>query len=157
MVLDALVDIEVEVRVLYREVYQMMDFWLSLKECIIMLQAGEDFKLEGFIVGLFSIYIGSYFYEEDLRVVFLKDRMLLGLDVLFNKRVRFDLDSGVMELGDEIFMMNFCYVKCQLEYFFDVYGGYDVGVGRVLVELEFLRFVGVGVSYQCKVCQQYFQ
>lgn len=112
MALDALVDTEAEVRVLYREAYQMMDPWPPLKECITMLQAGEDSKLEGFIAGPFSIHIGSHLYEEDLRVAPLKERVLLGLDVLPNKRVRLDLDSGAMELGDETFMMNSCHAKC---------------------------------------------
>lgn len=52
-----------------------------------MLQAGENYELEGFIVGPFSIHIRPHLYEADLRVAPLKDWMLLGLDVLSNQRV----------------------------------------------------------------------
>lgn len=57
-----------------------------------------------------------------------------------------------MELGDETIMMTSCHAKCKPEYPPDAYGGYDAGVGRVLAKLEPPRFVGVGASYQCKVC-----
>lgn len=58
-----------------------------MKECIAMLQAGENYELEGFIAGPFSIHIRPHLYEADLRVAPLKDWMLLGLDVLSNQRV----------------------------------------------------------------------
>lgn len=35
----------------------------------------------------------------------LKDGMLLGVGVLFDRRVRFTLNSGAMELGNETIMM----------------------------------------------------
>lgn len=85
MVLDVVVDIGVDVNLLFKEVYQLMVFRLVVKECIIMLQVGKDFEIEGFIVGLFNIYISLYFKEVDLKVVFLKDWMLLCLDVLLIK------------------------------------------------------------------------
>lgn len=103
LALDAVVDTGADVSVLSKEAYQLMEPRLPVKECITMLQAGKDSEIEGFIAGPFNILISPY-NEADLQVTPLKDRMLLCLDVLFDRRVRLDLGSGAMELCDENIM-----------------------------------------------------
>lgn len=67
-----------------------------------MLQASEDSELEGFIAGPFNKRILLHYFKAKLRVALLKDRMLLGLDVLFDQNIRLNSNSGVKELSTEI-------------------------------------------------------
>lgn len=71
-------------------------------ECVAMLQASEDSELEGFIAGPFNKRIVLHHFKAKLRVALLKDRMLLGLDVLFDQNIRLNSNSGVKELSTEI-------------------------------------------------------
>lgn len=111
-----------------------------------MLQAGEDSELEGFIAGPFSIRIGPHLHEADFQVAPLKERMLLGLDVLSIKKIQLNLDSVSMELSNEPIMMTPRHAKCTPLYPPDAYWGYDAEVGRVPAELEPTRLLAVGAS-----------
>lgn len=59
MAIDAVVDTGVEVSVLTNEAYQLMDPRPPVKECIALLQAGEDSEVEEFIAESFNIRIGE--------------------------------------------------------------------------------------------------
>nr|XP_022308860.1 uncharacterized protein LOC111114716 [Crassostrea virginica] len=103
--LEAVVDTGAEVSVLCEQVYDQLKVKPPIKKHVIMMQAGDNASLRGFVAGPFDVGVGRHTHRMDLYVAPLKDPMLLGMDFLHDCKAKLDLEGGTLSLeGDRIVM-----------------------------------------------------
>jgi predicted aspartyl protease len=95
---QAVVDAGAKVSVLSKWVYDQLDPKPPIKQYVTMTQAGENAKMNSFIVGPVEMQLGSTGYRGDLYVAPLQDQMLLGMEFLHRRKARLDLENGVITL-----------------------------------------------------------
>jgi predicted aspartyl protease len=112
---QAVVDTGAEVNGLSKRVYDELDPRLPIKQHVTMTQAGDNAKMNGFIVGPVEIQLGSTGYCGDVYVASLKDQMLLGMEFLHQRKARLDLENRVMTLDRDTVPMTFGRAEGPLE------------------------------------------
>lgn len=67
----------------------MLD-WRGTEQTTIygLLQAGSGANLQRFVAGPFDLRVGQHTHQIDLYVAPLKDRMLLGMDILWEYKTK---------------------------------------------------------------------
>jgi hypothetical protein len=85
----------------------MVELKPPIKQYVTMTQAGENAKMNGFIIGPVEMQLGSTGYCGDLYVVPLQDQMLLGMEFLHRRKARLDMENGVMTLDRDTVPMKF--------------------------------------------------
>jgi hypothetical protein len=95
---QAVVNTGEEVSVLSKWVFDQLDPKPPIKQYFTMTQAGENAKMNCFVVGPVEMQLGGKGYRGDLYVAPLQDQMLLGIEFLHKRKVRLDLENGVMML-----------------------------------------------------------
>jgi hypothetical protein len=63
---------------------------------VTLTQAGDNARMNRFIVEPVKIQLGSTEYSGDLHVAPLRDPMLLGMEFLQQRKVHLDLGNGLM-------------------------------------------------------------
>jgi hypothetical protein len=95
---QVVVDTGAEVNVLSKRVYDELDPRSNIKQYVTITQVRDNAKMNGFIVEVMEIQLGSTEYCGYLYVAPLKDQMLLpvGIKFLYQRMARLDLENGVM-------------------------------------------------------------
>jgi hypothetical protein len=112
---EAVMGTGAEVGVLSKRVYDELDPKPPIKQYVTMTQAGENAKMNGFITEPMEMRLGSTGYSGDLYVVPLQDQMLLGMEFLYRRKARLDLENAVMTLDRDTVPMKFGRAEGPLE------------------------------------------
>ncbi|XP_056011186.1 uncharacterized protein LOC130051924 [Ostrea edulis] len=105
--LQAVVDTGAEGSVLSTQVYEELDPKPPIKQHVTLVQAGENARMRGFIIGPVAVRLGDTEHNVDLYVAPLQDQMLLGMEFLHQQKTHIDLEHGTMTLGEEKVPMTF--------------------------------------------------
>ncbi|XP_056003459.1 uncharacterized protein LOC130046578 [Ostrea edulis] len=105
--LQAVVDTGAEMSVLSTRVYEELDPKPPIKQHVTLVQAGENARMRGFVIGPVAVCLGDTEHNVDLYVAPLQDQMLLGMEFLHQQKAHLDLEHGTMTLGKEKVPMTF--------------------------------------------------
>ena len=87
----AIVDSAAEVTIISDKVYNKLKPKPPVKKHAILHTAGRDMSMKGFIVGPVNVQLGSLTFEEDLYVAPIQDEMLLGIDILQERKINIEI------------------------------------------------------------------
>ena len=97
----AIVDSAAEVTIISDKVYNKLKPKPPVKKHAILHTAGRGMSMKGFIVGPVNVQLGSLTFEEDLYVAPIQDEMLLGIDILQERKINIETSKSCLHIQGE--------------------------------------------------------